>query len=182
VLLADVDEATARTAIEGISKRLGRLVEKGKLTAGQRDEATARLDIATDPASFAPCHLIVEAVVEDLDIKVKVLRSVLGALADDAIIASNTSSLSISRLGESIGQAHRTVGMHFFNPAPLMKLVEVIAGARTDDRRRQRLRDRHELGQGHGPGRGRAGVHRQPRGPAVLPGGLADPRRRPRRR
>ncbi|MHC4767671.1 MAG: 3-hydroxyacyl-CoA dehydrogenase NAD-binding domain-containing protein [Planctomycetota bacterium] len=132
VLLADVDEATARTAIEGISKRLGRLVEKGKLTAGQRDEATSHLRVATDPASFAPCHLIVEAVVEDLDIKVKVLRSVLGALADDAIIASNTSSLSISRLGESIGQAHRTVGMHFFNPAPLMKLVEVIAGARTD--------------------------------------------------
>ena len=132
VLLADVDEATVRTAIEGISKRLDRLVEKGKLSAGQRDEATGHLHLATEPASFAPCHLVVEAVVEDLDIKVKVLRSVLGAVADDAIIASNTSSLSISRLGEAIGQSRRTAGMHFFNPAPLMKLVEVIAGARTD--------------------------------------------------
>jgi len=132
VLLADVDEATARTGIEGISKRFDRLVEKGKLTAGQRDEATGHLRIATEPSSFAPCHLIVEAVVEDLDIKVKVLRSVLGALADDAIIASNTSSLSIGRLGEAIDQSRRTVGMHFFNPAPLMKLVEVIAGAQTD--------------------------------------------------
>jgi 3-hydroxybutyryl-CoA dehydrogenase len=132
VLLADVDEPTARAAIEGISKRLDRLVEKGKLTAGQCDEAAARLGVATNPASFAPCHLIVEAVVEDLDIKVKVLRSVLGELADDAIIASNTSSLSISRLGEAIDQSRRTVGMHFFNPAPLMKLVEVIAGKETD--------------------------------------------------
>ncbi|MHC5006966.1 MAG: 3-hydroxyacyl-CoA dehydrogenase NAD-binding domain-containing protein [Planctomycetota bacterium] len=132
VLLADVDEATARTAIEGISKRLDRLVEKGKLSAGQRDEAAARLGVATKAASFAPCHLIVEAVVEDLDVKAKVLRTVLGALADDAIIASNTSSLSISRLGEAIGRPRRTVGMHFFNPAPLMKLVEVIAGRETD--------------------------------------------------
>ena len=132
VLLADVDESTARTAIEGISKRFDRLIEKGKLTIGQREEAAARLGVATGPASFVPCHLIVEAVVENLELKVKVLRSVLGAVADDAIIASNTSSLSISRLGDAIGQAHRTVGMHFFNPAPLMKLVEVIAGARTD--------------------------------------------------
>ena len=105
VRLSDVDEATARTAIEGISRRFDRLVEKGKLTPGERDQAIARLGIATDPASFAPCALIVEAVVEDLDVKVKVLRSALEALADDAIVASNTSSLSISRLGEAIGQS-----------------------------------------------------------------------------
>jgi 3-hydroxybutyryl-CoA dehydrogenase len=132
VHLADVNEATVRTAIDGISKRFDRLVEKGKLTAGQRDEAIARLKVATEPASFASCHVVVEAVVEDLDVKVAVVRTALAELSDDAIIASNTSSLSISRLGAAIGQPRRTVGMHFFNPAPLMKLVEVIAGSDTD--------------------------------------------------
>ncbi|MHC4764405.1 MAG: 3-hydroxyacyl-CoA dehydrogenase NAD-binding domain-containing protein [Planctomycetota bacterium] len=132
VRLADVDEATARAAIEGISTRLDRLVEKGKLTAEQSDEAVSRLVVAPEPAALAPCQLLLEAVVEDFDTKVTVLRPVLEALGDDAIIASNTSSLSISRLGEALGRAPHTVGMHFFNPAPLMKLVEVIAGAETD--------------------------------------------------
>ncbi|MHC4991529.1 MAG: 3-hydroxyacyl-CoA dehydrogenase NAD-binding domain-containing protein, partial [Planctomycetota bacterium] len=95
VHLADVNEATVRTAIDGISKRFDRLVEKGKLTAGQRDEAIARLKVATEPASFASCHVVVEAVVEDLDVKVAVVRTALAELSDDAIIASNTSSLSI---------------------------------------------------------------------------------------
>ena len=73
----------------------------------------------------------IEAVVEDLDIKSKVLENVIPALRDDCIIATNTSSLSITKIGQAIGQPHRTVGMHFFNPAPIMKLVEVIKGENT---------------------------------------------------
>jgi 3-hydroxybutyryl-CoA dehydrogenase len=132
VHLADVDAATVRAAIGGITKRLDRLVEKERISAAERDEAARRLCVAQDPAAFASCELLLEAVVEDLDTKTAVLRSALGSLPDDAIVASNTSSLSIGRLGEAIGRAARTVGMHFFNPAPLMKLVEVIAGKETD--------------------------------------------------
>jgi 3-hydroxybutyryl-CoA dehydrogenase len=132
VELSDVDEPTVRAAIGGVSKRLDRLLEKGKLTARQRDEAADRLRIAAEPAPFSSCQLVLEAVIEDFGTKAGILRSVLPAVPRDAIIASNTSSLSISALGEAIDQAHRTVGMHFFNPAPLMKLVEVIAGAGTD--------------------------------------------------
>jgi 3-hydroxybutyryl-CoA dehydrogenase len=132
VHLMDMDEATVRAAIDGIAKRFDRLVEKGKLSADERDQAVGRLRVTTEPADLSSCRLLLEAIVEDLDIKVTVVRSVLGSLPDHAIIASNTSSLSISRLGEAIAQAQRTVGMHFFNPAPLMKLVEVIAGSKTD--------------------------------------------------
>ena len=132
VELLDVDQPTVRTAIEGIHRRLDRLVEKGRLRSRQRDAAAQRLHTAGSPRSLSSCELVIEAVVEDLDVKTAVLRSVVERLPDDAIIATNTSSLSVGRLGEAIGEAHRTVGMHFFNPAPLMKLVEVVAGERTE--------------------------------------------------
>ena len=121
-----------RAAIETVAKRLDRLVEKGRIDAGQRDAAMSRLVVASDADSMGDADLVIEAVVEDLDTKVRVLGSIIPSLRDDAIIASNTSALSISRLGEAIAEPHRTVGMHFFNPAPLMKLVEVIAGDQTE--------------------------------------------------
>ena len=132
VQLIDVDEATVRTAIDGVRRRLDRLVEKDHLTAEQRDDIANRLRAATGPDSFPSSRLVIEAVVEDLDAKVNALRSVIHALSNDTIIATNTSSLSISRLGQAIGQGRRTVGMHFFNPAPLMKLVEIVRGDETD--------------------------------------------------
>ncbi len=132
VELMDVDEATARAAIEGVERRLDRLVEKQRLTPTQRDEVASRLRVAGSPQAFRRCTLLLEAVVEDLDAKVGILKANLSHLPDDAIIATNTSSLSVTRIGEAIEQASRTVGMHFFNPAPLMKLVEIIAGAGSD--------------------------------------------------
>ena len=132
VELMDVDEPTVRAAIDGIRQRLDRLVEKGRMTADERDAVAGRLRVGDSAASFGSCELVIEAVVEDLDAKTTVLRNAVGALPADAIIATNTSSLPVSRLGEAIGEPHRTIGMHFFNPAPLMKLVEVIAGDRTD--------------------------------------------------
>ena len=132
VELMDVDDVTVHTAIAGICKRFDRLVEKGRLTQQQRDDAAKRLLIATTPECFSSCDLIIEAVVEDLEIKAKVLGNIIPVLRDDCIIATNTSSLSITKIGQAIGQPQRTVGMHFFNPAPIMKLVEVIKGEDTD--------------------------------------------------
>ncbi len=132
VELMDVDEPTVRAAIKGIQRRLDRLVEKGRMTADERDAVAGRLRVGDSAASFSSCELVIEAVVEDLDVKTTVLRSAVGALPANAIIATNTSSLPVSRLGEALGEPHRTIGMHFFNPAPLMKLVEVIAGDGTD--------------------------------------------------
>ena len=132
VELMDVDEATVHSAIEGICKRFDRLVEKERITQSQRDEAAKRLLVATTPECFNNCELIIEVVVEDLDIKAKVLGNIIPALKNNCIIATNTSSLSVTKIGEAIGEPHRTVGMHFFNPAPIMKLVEVIKGDNTD--------------------------------------------------
>ena len=132
VQLMDVDGPTVRAAIDGIAQRLDRLVEKRRLSPSQRDAARQRLEAAAAPQAFSPCQIVIEAVVEDYDTKVTALRPIIPFINDDAVIATNTSSLSIGRLGDSLGEPHRTVGMHFFNPAPLMKLVEVIAGSKTD--------------------------------------------------
>jgi len=132
VLLKDINEEIVRGAIEEITKRLGRLVEKGRMTAEENDGATSRLSIATSPQNLAKCDLILEVVVENMDIKASVLEEIIPHLKPDCIIATNTSSLSVTNLGNRINQPHRTVGMHFFNPAPFMKLVEVIPGKQTD--------------------------------------------------
>ncbi len=136
VQLMDVDEATVHQAVEGIRARFDRLVEKGRMSADDAHAATKRLHIATAHSSLSSCELLIEAIVEDLTVKTQVLNNALADLADDAIIATNTSSLSITKLSESLDEAarQRVVGMHFFNPAPLMKLVEVIAGKHTDPR------------------------------------------------
>lgn len=129
VHLKDVDDETSQRAIDGIAKRFDRLVEKGRMSSEERDAAVARLHVAHD---LSDCSLIIEAIVENLDVKAKVLGDLVGQISETAIIATNTSSLSVSDIGQRINQPHRTVGMHFFNPAPLMKLVEVIAGKGTD--------------------------------------------------
>ena len=133
VELMDVDETVVSKAIESIKNRLDRLVEKERLTTEDRDGASSRLLIATSPDCFRGCELIIEAIVEDLDVKSKVLGDLVPALKPDAIIATNTSSLSVSKIGKAIGEPFRgrTLGMHFFNPAPVMKLCEVIAGDQT---------------------------------------------------
>ncbi|MCI0630276.1 MAG: 3-hydroxyacyl-CoA dehydrogenase NAD-binding domain-containing protein, partial [Phycisphaerales bacterium] len=118
VMLMDVDEPTVRKAIDGIQKRLDRQVEKGLMTAGQRKEALARLKIGVKPETFKDCDLVIEAVVEDLALKTTVLGRVMRELPKDAVIATNTSSLSIGKIGEALGAAQRVVGLHFFNPAP----------------------------------------------------------------
>lgn len=132
VQLNDVDAAVVERAIDSIGSRFDRLVEKGRMTDDERTAAKQRLHAASSTDQFSGCSLVIEAIVEDLEVKTRVFRDLIPHLALDCIIASNTSSLSITKLADAIGEAHRTVGMHFFNPAPLMKLVEVIAGDNTN--------------------------------------------------
>jgi 3-hydroxybutyryl-CoA dehydrogenase len=132
VAVVDVSPDVVRRALDEIGKRLDRLVEKGKLPPDQRDRARDRLHPADGPDSLASCDLVIEAVTEDIDVKARLLRPVAAHAAPQTVIASNTSSLSITRLGRAIGLGRRTAGMHFFNPAHLMPLVEVIAGDDTD--------------------------------------------------
>lgn len=138
VLLSDVSEDVVRKSIDGIRKNLDRLVEKNKLASDARDACSSRIHAAGGPGDFAGCELVVEAVVEDLAVKAHVLRPIAAA-SPRAIIASNTSSLSITKIGRGIDAGKRTVGMHFFNPVPLMPLVEVIAGDESDSTLVQRV-------------------------------------------
>ena len=129
--LIDVNTETLDKAIEGIGKRLDRNVEKERMSAEDAASARQRLH-ASSINDLADCEVFIEAIVEDIDIKVSAILPLLEILPDEAIIASNTSSLSVSELGERIGAPERTCGMHFFNPAPIMKLVEVVRAKQTE--------------------------------------------------
>jgi 3-hydroxybutyryl-CoA dehydrogenase len=131
VWLLDVDTDTAQRAIDGIGARLKKRVARGRMTADEAAELLERLSAGDQPDALGDCELFIEAIVEDMDIKVHALQGVLKHLPSDAIIATNTSSLSVSELGDRIERPETTCGMHFFNPAPVMKLVEVVAGRNT---------------------------------------------------
>lgn len=131
VHLQDVNDDVVSDAIEGIRARLDRLLEKERINAEDAAASAARLQVVGD--ALPDCDLVIEAIIEDLDVKAGVLGELLPRLDDDAIVATNTSSLSVSQLGERLGIADRCCGMHFFNPAPIMKLVEVVRGRNTDD-------------------------------------------------
>jgi 3-hydroxybutyryl-CoA dehydrogenase len=133
VAMLDVSPEVVERALGEIEKRLQRMVEKQKLTPNERDQSRGRLRAATSPADLAAgSHLIIEAVSEDLALKTKVLTPIAKQAPPQTIFASNTSSLSITRIGQAIDKSSRMVGMHFFNPPWLMPLVEVIAGAESD--------------------------------------------------
>ncbi len=130
VKLYDIEQTLVDQAIENIKNRFHRLVQKNRIT--EEDATTCQKLITTTISleELSDCDLIIEAVVEDFDIKTKVLAQI-GAITQDAIIATNTSSLSVTSLGDASGFADRIVGMHFFNPAPIMPLVEIINGERS---------------------------------------------------
>ena len=130
--LADVDIAVARRAVESIADSLKKRVDQGKLGDDERRATLARLVAVADPgAAAAGIDLVIEAVPEAMDLKVEVLRQVKDAAPPGAILASNTSSLSITELGKKLDAGDRTVGMHFFNPPPAMPLVELVRGLHT---------------------------------------------------
>ncbi len=127
VLLRDATTEAAQKGLANIRAQFRKLADKGKLDPAAAENASQRVALAAAAADFAPCDLIIEAVLEDLELKMRLLGEAAHA-APAALLASNTSSLSISKLARGIGQPARTIGMHFFNPVPLMQLVEVIQG------------------------------------------------------
>ncbi len=131
--LIDLDQGLLDKAVGTIGKSLGKFVEKGKLSADDASAAMARLSTHTDMAPLAGVNLCVEAVTENLGVKTKVFQAADSALPADAILASNTSSISITVLAAKTKRADRVIGMHFMNPVPLMKLIEVIRGNDTSD-------------------------------------------------
>jgi 3-hydroxybutyryl-CoA dehydrogenase len=131
-----VREVTEELVDKGIAKingSLGKAVEKGKLDAAARDEAVARLSGTVDLAALADCDLVVEAIVENVEEKHKTLAALDEAVKEDAIFASNTSSLTITQLAMFTRRPEKFVGLHFFNPVPVMKLVEVVRTIVTAD-------------------------------------------------
>ena len=131
VLVRDVDQKALDRGRQMIERSLAKFVEKGSLRGDQRDAALARLDFTTDLAALAQCDLVIEAVTEDLAIK-NALWSELGSACPAAtIFASNTSSLPIVAMAMATGRPDRFVGLHFFNPVPLMALVEVVRAVGT---------------------------------------------------
>ena len=132
VILIDIDDARCEQARKTVAANLDRQVKKGALAQEARDATLARLSTNTSRAAAAGAQLIIEAVPESLQLKTEVLRD-LDRAAPDAILASNTSSISITALAGSVSRPDRFIGMHFMNPVPVMKLVEVIRGLQTSD-------------------------------------------------
>jgi 3-hydroxybutyryl-CoA dehydrogenase len=133
VKLVDVDDARLDRARASIEKSLGRVVKKGKLPEAEVPEILGRIQTTTSLEDCSGCQLVVEAVSEDLDLKLRLFAELDRITSDDAILASNTSSISITRLAAATGRPERVIGMHFMNPVPVMKLVEVIRGLVTSD-------------------------------------------------
>jgi 3-hydroxybutyryl-CoA dehydrogenase len=133
VVYTSRSEATREKAFALIEKNLGRLVEKEKITAEEKDAVLGRISSGADLGVVKGACLVVETIGEDLELKKKYFAE-LDQLADpDTIIASNTSAISISEIAGVTGRPEKVIGMHFFNPAPLMKLIEVIKGLHTSD-------------------------------------------------
>jgi 3-hydroxybutyryl-CoA dehydrogenase len=123
----------AEAAHDRIAHFLTRKVDKGQLDQSARDEAVARLRITTELVDLAGCDVVIEAAYEELSVKHDLFRALEGVVADDAILASNTSALSVTEIASVLEHPERAVGMHFFNPAPLMPLVEIVRAERTSD-------------------------------------------------
>jgi 3-hydroxybutyryl-CoA dehydrogenase len=129
----DLDTARAEAARERIAHFLGRKVEKGQLEAVARDAALERLRVVTELDELARCDVVIEAVFEELEAKHAVFAELERVCAADAILATNTSALSVGAVAAGLARPERVAGMHFFNPAPLMPLVEVVRAERTSE-------------------------------------------------
>jgi len=123
----------AERAKERIGHFLTRKVEKGRLGEDARDAAMARLSLTDDVADLAGCDLVIEATFEDLAVKHELFGALEGVVGADAVLATNTSALSVTEIASVCERPERVVGMHFFNPAPLMRLVEIVRAERTAD-------------------------------------------------
>ena len=133
VVLHDLEMKYVEKAMASMEKFLSKSVAKGKIEADKKDEIMGRISGTTDMEAFSDVDLVIEAIIEDLEIKKEAFVKLDKICADNVILATNTSSMSITVIGSSTQRPDKVVGMHFFNPPPIMKLVEVIRGYHTSD-------------------------------------------------
>jgi 3-hydroxybutyryl-CoA dehydrogenase len=133
VTLIDVSEDALQRGVGFIEKNLGRMVKKEKISQQVMDDTLGRISTATELSSAADADLVVEAVFENFDVKKQIFSELDSLCKEDTILASNTSSISITKIAACTNRPEKVIGMHFMNPVPIMKLVEVIKGQATDD-------------------------------------------------
>jgi len=133
VVMSDVDEEAAKRGLRTIVKNLGRGVERGKLTEADKETVLARVKLSTSLRALGEFDIVIEAAVERMDVKLEVFRELDQVAPEHAVLASNTSSLSITALAAATSRPERVIGMHFMNPVPVMRLVEVVRGLQTAD-------------------------------------------------
>ena len=133
VVMIDISEAAVSKGLATIAASLERLIKKDKITPQDRDAALARIKGSTHYGDLQGAGLVIEAATENYELKVKIVQQIDAMVGPDTIIASNTSSISITKLAAVSGRAERFIGMHFFNPVPMMALVEIIRGLQTSD-------------------------------------------------
>lgn len=132
-VLFDISDKALEKAQSGIIRRLDRAIEKEQLTPEAKDEILANLTYSSDLSSLSKSDFVVEAIIENIEVKEKLFTELTPHLAPHTILASNTSSISITRLARASDRPQRFIGMHFMNPVPVMELVEIIRGLQTDD-------------------------------------------------
>jgi len=134
VTMTDINDAAVERGMKSIDGSLDRLVKKEKMTGEQKAAALKQITTATDSSVLGDCDLVIEAATENLELKLKIFQQLDKHLKPEAILASNTSSISITKLAAATGRVDKVIGMHFFNPVPMMALVELIRGLQTSDR------------------------------------------------
>ena len=140
VVLSDISEERVQSGLATINGNLSRQVQKGAVSDEQRASALARISGAAGMDVLSDCDLVIEAATENEEVKRKIFQQLTRNLKSDAVVASNTSSISITRLGASTDRPEQFIGIHFMNPVPVMQLVEIIRGIATDDATYQRSR------------------------------------------
>jgi 3-hydroxybutyryl-CoA dehydrogenase len=134
VVINDMSNDLLENGLKSIDHSLNRLVAREKLTDNDKSDALARINYSTELDALSVCELVIEAVTENMDIKIPIFKTLNRICDSDAILASNTSSLSLTALAAASGRPEKVIGMHFFNPVPLMKLVEIIRALQTSDK------------------------------------------------
>lgn len=133
VVMVDISEAAVQKGVATVAGSLDRLIKKDKMSESDKAKALSHIKGSTSYEDLKATDIVIEAATENHDLKLKILKQIDGIVGEDVIIASNTSSISITKLAAATGRADRFIGMHFFNPVPMMALVEVIRGLQTSD-------------------------------------------------
>lgn len=133
VVMVDISDAAVQKGLATVSGSLDRLIKKEKITAADKDKALSLIKTSTNYDDLKGAQLVIEAATENFDLKVKILKQLDELLGADVLVATNTSSISITKLGAVTKRADKFIGMHFFNPVPMMALVEIIRGLQTSD-------------------------------------------------